>query len=42
MQRCSAFRIHREEDGSTRAGIEAAIRDELSVGDVLIRAAMPL
>lgn len=37
MQKFKAFRIHLEEDGSTRAGIELVSLDELSAGDVVIR-----
>lgn len=37
MQPFKAFRIHLEEDGSTRAGVEAVTLDQLSPGEVLIR-----
>ena len=37
MQSFKSFRIHLEENGSTRAGIETVTLDDLSAGDVLIR-----
>lgn len=38
MERFRAFRIHNE-DGTVRAGVEAVLLDDLSPGDVVLRAA---